>query len=87
MEIRTTENYMAENAEENGEVAQVKSNESRVNRTNVGLKWVAAGAILGFLSCVCSICNPVESLYFVNLYGVSSVAVLIAFYGLYQIFE
>lgn len=56
-------------------------------RTSLGIKWTAAGALLGFFSCICSICNPIDSLYYVNLYGVSSLAVCVAFYGLYLIFE
>jgi hypothetical protein len=59
----------------------------QASRTSKGLKWLMTGAVLGFFSCICSICNPIESLYYVNLYGISSVAVLMAFYGLYLIFE
>jgi hypothetical protein len=63
-------------------------NENRsASRTAKGLKWLMCGAVLGFLSCVCSICNPIESFYYVNLYGVSSIAITMAFYGLYLIFE
>ncbi len=68
-------------------VEAMNGKKNRAARTSLGLKWVAAGALLGFFSCVCSICNPIESLYYVNLYGVSTMAVLIAFYGLYLIFE
>ncbi len=59
----------------------------RASRTSKGLRWLLIGALMGFLSCLCSICNPIASLYYVNLYGISSLAVLIAFYGLYLIFE
>lgn len=61
--------------------------ELRKKRTAKGIKFVALGAIIGFSSCVCSLCNPIESLYYINLYGVASIAILLAFYGLYLIFE
>lgn len=68
--------------------AKVESKtEIRRNRTAKGIKFVTLGAIIGFSSCVCSLCNPIESLYYINLYGIASIAILLAFYGLYLIFE
>jgi len=57
------------------------------DRSARGIRWLSVGALLGFFSCICSICNPIESIYYINLYGVSSLAVGIAFYGLFLIFE
>lgn len=45
------------------------------------------GAFTGFISCVLSIINPVPELYNVFLFGLTSVAVLIVFAGLYFLFE
>ncbi len=56
-------------------------------RQRNGLKFLGIGAFIGFISCVFSILNPIESLYHVNLYVCPSIAVALIFYGLYLIFE
>lgn len=56
-------------------------------RLNQGIKLLAIGAILGFLSCVMSIWNPIPAIYYIVLYGVTSVAILLILAGLYYIFE
>jgi hypothetical protein len=45
------------------------------------------GAVMGFVSCVISIFNPIPELYGVFLYGLTSVAILVIFAGLYLLFE
>lgn len=52
-----------------------------------GFIAMAVGAFLGFISCVLTIINPVPELYGLVLYGLTSVAVLIIFLGLYWVFE
>lgn len=56
-------------------------------RQRNGLKFLAIGAFVGFISCILSILNPVESIYHINLYVCPSIAVALIFYGLYLIFE
>jgi hypothetical protein len=45
------------------------------------------GAFLGFLSCVLSITNPFPDLFYWILYGLTSVALMIIFIGLYYLLE
>ena len=45
------------------------------------------GVLLGFISCVLSIFNPVSELYNLFLFGITYVTILINFYGLYGLFE
>jgi hypothetical protein len=52
-----------------------------------GFIYMAAGAFLGFLACILSLVNPVPSLYEVFLYGLTSIAILVIFAGLYFVFE
>lgn len=56
-------------------------------RLNQGIKLLVVGAILGFLSCVMSIWNPIPAIYYIVLYGVTSFAILLIMLGLYYIFE
>lgn len=56
-------------------------------RQRNGLKFLAIGAFVGFISCVLSILNPIESIYHINLYVCPTIAVALIFYGLYLIFE
>lgn len=53
----------------------------------VGFIVTAAGALLGFISCVLSIVNPIPSLYNFILFGVTSVAILLIVAGMYLVFE
>ena len=56
-------------------------------RQTRGFIYLISGGALGFMSCVLSIVNPVPELYDWFLYGFTSVAILLACYGLYNIFE
>ena len=56
-------------------------------RQVTGFIYMAAGAFLGFLSCVLTLVNPVPALYEVFLYGLTSLAILVIFAGLYFVFE
>lgn len=52
-----------------------------------GIICVIVGAVLGFLSCLLAILNPIPELFNIFLYGVTPVAILILFAGLYLLFE
>lgn len=52
-----------------------------------GFLYMGAGALLGFLSCVMSLMNPIPEIHGFFLYGCTSVAILIAFVGLCFVFE
>lgn len=56
-------------------------------RQFTGFFCMGFGAFLGFISCILSIFNPVPELYNLILFGLTSVAILIIFYGLYCLFE
>jgi hypothetical protein len=53
----------------------------------VGFFLMSLGAVLGFVSCVLSLVNPIPSLYEVILYGFTSVAILLIVAGMYCLFE
>lgn len=54
---------------------------------SIGITCVIIGAVMGFLSCMLAILNPVPALFHVFLYGITPVAILILFVGLYFLFE
>jgi hypothetical protein len=56
-------------------------------RQFTGFICMGVGAFLGFISCVLAILNPVAELHNFFLYGLTSVAVIIVFIGLYFVFE
>lgn len=56
-------------------------------RSSSGFIFLAAGSVLGFISCLLSLTNPVPELYYWILYGLTGIAVTIIFIGLYLIFE
>ena len=56
-------------------------------RQNKGFTFAAIGALMGFVSCVLSLTNPIPELYYVILYGFTTAAILVIFVGLYFIFE
>lgn len=56
-------------------------------RQTTGFIWMGIGALLGFISCLLSILNPVPELYYWILYGLTSVAITFIFIGLYFVFE
>lgn len=56
-------------------------------RQFTGFVWMGIGAFLGFISCVLTLINAVPDLYNVILYGLTSLAIIIIFIGLYFVFE
>ncbi len=56
-------------------------------RQVTGFIYLAAGALLGFISCVLTLVNPVPALYNWILFGLTSIAILVIFIGLYYVFE
>lgn len=56
-------------------------------RQFMGFIFLGTGAFLGFISCVLTIVNPAPELYNVILYGLTSVALIIIFIGLYMVFN
>lgn len=56
-------------------------------RQFAGFVCLAAGSLLGFISCVLTVFNPVPELYNLILFGLTSVAILIIFLGLYYLLE
>lgn len=60
---------------------------SLAKRQFAGFVFLAAGAFLGFLSCVLTLINAVPSLYGVILYGLTSLAIVLIMVGLYYLFE
>ncbi len=52
-----------------------------------GFICTGLGALLGFISCLLSIINPVPELYNLILFGLTSVAILLICLGLYFLFE
>lgn len=52
-----------------------------------GFICLSAGALLGFVSCVLTLVNPVPELYNWVLYGLTSVAISIIILGLYYLME
>ncbi|MBK6838311.1 MAG: hypothetical protein IPG90_08565 [Bacteroidetes bacterium] len=56
-------------------------------RQSTGFTFLAIGAVLGFISCLLSILNPIPDLYYVILYGLTSIAVLLICAGLYYLLE
>jgi hypothetical protein len=57
------------------------------NRQFIGFFCMGLGALLGFISCVLSIINPVPELYNIILYGLTSVSIVIIIVGLYMVFQ
>jgi hypothetical protein len=56
-------------------------------RQTTGFICMAVGAFLGFISCVLTLVNPIPELYNLILYGLTSLAILVIFWGLYFVFE
>lgn len=61
--------------------------ERHAGRRFNGFVCAGVGALLGFISCVLSIFNPIPELFHVILFGLTSVAILIICLGLYFLFE
>lgn len=56
-------------------------------RQRIGLVLIAVGVFLGLMSCLLTILNPFPELFNLILYGLTSAAIIVAFVGLYYIFE
>lgn len=56
-------------------------------RQTMGAIFMVAGALLGFISCILALVNPIPELHSWFLFGLTSVAISLAFYGLYCMFE
>lgn len=52
-----------------------------------GFICAGIGAFLGFISCLLSIVNPIPELFNIILFGLTSIAILVIFFGLYLLFE
>jgi hypothetical protein len=61
--------------------------EKHARRSFIGFILMGAGAFMGFLSCVLTLINPIPELYYVILYGFTSLAILVICAGLYYAFE
>ena len=51
-----------------------------------GFLILGVGAFLGLLSCVLAVTNPIPALYNWFLYGITSLALVLIFWGLYRVF-
>lgn len=60
---------------------------SNAKRQSKGFVLMAIGAFLGLMSCLLTIINPIPALYNVILFGMTSIAIGIAFVGMYFVFE
>ena len=67
-------------------IAAFKKAKNARRHTN-GLIYLIIGGFLGFVSCVLAITNPLPEMHNYFLYGITSLAILFGFYGLYNIFE
>lgn len=56
-------------------------------RQKNGLVYLVVGAVLGFISCVLTILNPIPEIYYWILYGFTSIAILFICAGLYFVME
>lgn len=52
-----------------------------------GFTFASAGAVLGFIGCMLAILDPMPELYYLGLYGFTSLAAILIFMGLYFLFE
>ena len=56
-------------------------------RQSAGFVLLGIGALLGFLSCVLTMVNPIPDLNDFFLYGLTSIAIIVVMMGLYLVFE
>jgi hypothetical protein len=56
-------------------------------RQTRGFVCMALGAVIGFISCVCTVTNAILSLYHIILYGLTSIAIFLIIIGLYFVVE
>jgi hypothetical protein len=65
------------------EIKRIKN----AKRRSTGFVCMAAGAFLGFLSCVLSITHAIPGMFEFIFYGLTTMAVCIVVLGLYYVFE
>lgn len=58
-----------------------------VIRRSKGFICASIGAVVGFLGCVLALLNPLPELYYLGLYGFTSLAAILICVGLYYLFE
>ena len=56
-------------------------------RRSKGFVYASIGAVLGFIGCILAILNPLPELYYVGLFGFTSLAAILICTGLYFLFE
>lgn len=56
-------------------------------RRSKGFICASIGAVLGFIGCILAILNPLPELYYVGLFGFTSIAAILICAGLYFLFE
>ena len=56
-------------------------------RRSKGFVFASIGAILGFIGCMLAILNPLPELYYIGLFGFTSLAAILICTGLYFLFE
>jgi len=56
-------------------------------RQTKGFILMSVGAILGFISCVLTLINPIPAIYGLVLYGLTSIAMMVIVLGLYFVLE
>jgi hypothetical protein len=59
----------------------------RARQQYLGFILAGVGALLGFISCVLTLWNPIPSIYDLVLYGLTSFAIIVIFAGLYLMIE
>lgn len=52
-----------------------------------GFIFMAIGALVGFIGCIIAIIHPSSAVYYMGLYGLTSIAVILVFIGLYKLME
>lgn len=56
-------------------------------RRSKGFIFASIGAVIGFIGCILAILNPLPELYYLGLYGFTSLAAILICVGLYFLFE
>ncbi len=61
---------------------------AKADRTHQkGFLWTGIGAIMCFLSCVITMCNPFPDMVGLFLYGLTTAGLVVIMIGLYLVFE
>jgi hypothetical protein len=90
MDLESVEQFLQEKGlDKEAVTAHLKAfkKEKNAKRQFIGFILTATGAFMGFLSCVLTLINPIPSLYYLILYGFTSLAILVITAGLYFVFE